>query len=409
MPDRQNAATALIILHVGKFFPPFRGGLELYLRDLVAALSGLGVSSAILVHQHDRSLLADEDRVDLGGQPVRLVRAGTWFTLMFAPISPAFPLHLRRLIATTRPDLLHLHLPNPSAFWALLLPSARRLPWLVHWHADVITASQGWPMKLMYALYRPFERAVLKRARAIIATSPPYLQSSQPLRPWSSKCHVVPLGLDPGRLPQNAGSEAANCSGDEPRAGLRVLAVGRMTYYKGFRYLLEAAAQFDTLRVDLVGDGDQAAELRTLAESLGLPDRVAFHGTVDEATLARLMSLCDCLCLPSIERTEAFGMVLLEAMWFGKATVVSDIEGSGMTWAVDHGATGLKVPPADTGALVAAFRQLDADRDALQAMGLRGRKKFDRLFEIGRSADAVLETYRAVLSHSIDRTDKAGT
>lgn len=402
MPDWQNAATALIILHVGKFFPPFRGGLELYLRDLVAALGALGVTSAILVHRHDRSVRAEEDAVALGGRPVRLVRAGTWFTLLFAPVSPAFPLLLRRLIATTRPDLLHLHLPNPSAFWALFLPSARRLPWLVHWHADVITTSQGWPMKLMYALYRPFERAVLKRARAIIATSPPYLESSQPLQPWRSKCRVVPLGRDPAGL---AGNDPLDAAGGEQRTGLRVLAVGRLTYYKGFSYLLEAAAQFDTLRVDLVGDGDRAAELRSLAQSLGLLDRVAFHGTVDDATLARLMSRCDCLCLPSIERTEAFGMVLLEAMSFGKATVVSDIQGSGMGWVVEHGVTGLKVPPADAGALAAAFEQLEADREALRAMGARGRERFGRLFEISRSADGVIETYRAVLSRPAATTD----
>ena len=56
------------------------------------------------------------------------------------------------------------------------------------------------------------------------------------------------------------------------------------------------------------------------------------------------MATCDCLCLPSIERTEAFGMVLLEAMFFGKATVIGDVKGSGMGWVVDDGITGLEIP-----------------------------------------------------------------
>jgi glycosyltransferase involved in cell wall biosynthesis len=397
----------LNILHVGKYFPPFRGGLELYLRDLVDAIGEVGVSSALLVHRHDRSVRTVDDTVVLGGRPVHVVRAGTWFTLLFAPVSPAFPLQLRRLIAWARPDLLHLHLPNPSAFWALLLPSARRLPWVVHWHADVITAAHGWPMKLAYALYRPFERAVLKRAQAIFVTSAAYLQSSQPLQPWKPKCRVVPLGLEAGRLRRAACTVAAERNEYQPRQGLRVLAVGRLTYYKGFHNLLQAAAQVDTLRVDLVGDGDQAADLRTLAESLHLRERVAFHGSVDESTLARLMSRCDCLCLPSIERTEAFGMVLLEAMSFGKATVVSDVEGSGMGWVVEHGVTGLKVPPADADALAAAFRRLDRDRKALQTMGVRGRAKFEQLFEIKRSAKGVVDTYKGVLSHTAPIADRA--
>ena len=84
----------------------------------------------------------------------------------------------------------------------------------------------------------------------------------------------------------------------------------------------------ENLQIALVGDGDQARELRSLARSLGLQNRVTFHGAAEDAKVAGLMARCDCLCLPSVERTEAFGMVLLEAMSFGKATVASDVPAS---------------------------------------------------------------------------------
>jgi len=371
------------------------------MRDLMVALDRRGVACAALVHRHDWSLTNRDEVVGLNGRTFRVVRAGTWIRLLFTPISPAFPLLLRRMIRDLRPDILHLHLPNPSAFWALFLPSARRIPWIVHWHADVITAAQGWLMQVAYALYRPLERTVLKRSAAIIATSPPYLETSKPLHPWQPKCRVVPLGLDERRLSTGAAmanapvASRANAEVIEP---LQILAVGRLTYYKGFRYLLEALAQNANLHLTLAGEGDQLHELGQLAATLGVEQRARFHGTAKDAELARLLTDCDCLCLPSIERTEAFGMVLLEAMSFGKAVVVSDVPGSGMGWVVDHGVTGLKVPPADPKSLADALRELADDRDWMVEMGKAGKDKFERMFEIDHAVEGIVDAYRAVLA-----------
>ena len=173
-----------------------------------------------------------------------------------------------------------------------------------------------------------------------------------------------------------------------------MLAVGRLTYYKGFRYLIEAAAQAPGTHINLVGHGDQADHLRALVTSLNLQDRVTFHGILSDVELVQQMSQCDCLCLPSIERTEAFGMVLLEAMYFGKATVISDVPGSGMGWIVDDGISGIKVPPADAGALAEAFTRLAANRDQMLDMGRQGKKKFDQQFEINHAIEGLVEIYQ---------------
>ena len=128
-----------------------------------------------------------------------------------------------------------------------------------------------------------------------------------------------------------------------------------------------------------------------------LQDRVTFHGSLTDGELARLMEKCDCLCLPSIERTEAFGLVLLEAMYFGKATVISDVPGSGMGWIVDDGVTGIKVRPRDAAALADAFVQLAENRDRLTEMGRRGKDKFEQEFEINRAVNGIIDTYRSVI------------
>jgi len=178
---------------------------------------------------------------------------------------------------------------------------------------------------------------------------------------------------------------------------LRVLAVGRQTYYKGFHFLIEAAAKTTGVHIGLVGHGEQAIELRSLVTSLGIRDKVRFHGVLSDAELVEQMQACDCLCLPSTERSEAFGMVLLEAMYFGKTTVVSDVPGSGMGWIVDHGVTGIKVQPADADALAAAFKALASDRDKLAEMGQNGKYKFDREFAIESAIEPVIRIYEEIM------------
>ena len=91
-------------------------------------------------------------------------------------------------------------------------------------------------------------------------------------------------------------------------------------------------------------------------------------------------------------------MVLLEAMHFGKPTIVSSVDGSGMSWVVEHGETGLHVAPGDTEGLADALRRLLAAGAGRVAMGRRGRDRFERLFHIDRSSAGVLEVYQAALT-----------
>lgn len=394
------------VLHIGKYFSPFSGGLENYMRDAMVALARRGIATLALVHQHRLSLKTSNETFSANGIEFSVTRTGLWARLLFTPISPAFVWHLRRIIKSDKPDVLHLHLPNPSVFWSLILPTARKLPWVVHWHSDVITSEQGLVMRFFYQLYRPFEQAVLNRAKVIIATSPPYRDSSLPLRNWLGKTSVVPLGMDMDRFPDiNSARDIAIDSSppspldtadpDDP-APLQVLAIGRLTYYKGFNYLVEAIARTQGVRLNLVGGGDQATQLKKLAATLEVEERVTFLGHLSDTELARQMESCDCLCLPSIERTEAFGMVLLEAMYYGKATVIGNVEGSGMGWVVDDSRTGIKVEPADTEALARALAHLSENRDAVVRLGQAGRRKFDEHFDINQSVEKLLEIYQQV-------------
>ena len=103
------------ILHVGKYYPPFAGGLENFVSDLISTHQAGGIRSEILVHQHPSSQhISLEENVQLG-----IERVPTYGTILYAPVSPYFPFALSRKIKLFRPDIIHLHLPNTSAFYWL--------------------------------------------------------------------------------------------------------------------------------------------------------------------------------------------------------------------------------------------------------------------------------------------------
>jgi len=389
------------VLHIGKFFPPHAGGIERSSADLCAALAGRGVRVAMLAHASP-----GDGTKQFSVDGIEVTLAACHGQLLYAPISPSFPLHLARLIDRFEPDLLHLHVPNVSAFWALLSPTARRLPWVVHWHSDIPVDVRHAGVRAMYALYRPWEQALLRRARAVIATSQPYLDASAALAPWREKVRVVPLGIPEADAPtsaarqsdgkgENAAHAAAETDAHWPTAGIRVLAVGRLSYYKGFDVLLRALAQLSDFSLLLVGSGECEGALRALARELGVDSRVRFSGAIDDATLATAYARAQIFCLPSIERSEAFGLVLLEAMRARLPLVASAIPGSGVGYVVADGETGLLVPPGDAEALAAALRRLGTDAGLGERFAAAGYARWQEEFTLDRCAQRVLELYRS--------------
>ncbi len=383
------------VLHIGKYYPPFAGGIEHFLADLLPALQMQGIAAAALVHDEQPRRRGQWATADTA---LPIYRAPCRGRLLYAPVSPRFPFWLVRAIREFRPDLLHLHLPNTSAFWALAIPAARRLPWIVHWHADVVASLLDRRLALAYRFYRPFEQRLLAASRAVIATSPPYLDASAALAPWRERCHIVPLGLDPNRIPAPEPAALARAEALWGDTRFRVLAIGRLTYYKGHDVLIRAAADLPDSRVLIVGTGERRARLETLIQTLGLGERVRLPGFQPEADLNALLARCDVLCLPSLERTEAFGLVLLEAMRFGKPVVVGDIPGSGAGWVVRQAGHGLLVPPGDPAKLAAALRELQRETVRRQTLGQAGATALRERFGIEPVAAAVAELYRRMLT-----------
>jgi glycosyltransferase involved in cell wall biosynthesis len=369
------------ILHLGKYYAPQRGGIERHTQALAEASVRTGDAACVLVHQAPGTWRRAQET--LHGVEVR--RVGCIAAPVYTPLSPGFPFELARALREFKPDLLHLHLPNPSCFAALASPAARRLPWIVHWHADVPPDAPDWRLRFAYRAYRPFEQALLARAHTVIATSQAYLDASLALAAWRAKVRVIPLGIDPSTA---AIPRPTLWSGD----GLRLLAVGRLGRYKGFDVLIEALAQVPDATLLLVGDGECAREWRALAAQRGLEPRIVFAGDVDDATLAAAYAAADAFVLPSRDRGEAFGLVLLEAMRAGLPIVASAIPGSGVGVVVADEQSGLLVPPGDIDALASAIRRLN-DAGLRARLGSAGRDRWANTFTLEATMPSVRTIY----------------
>lgn len=379
---------ALRVIHVGKFFPPYMGGMEVFLADLIVEQRRQGIDAHALVHG-----------APLPDDPPWVHRVPVQFNLVYAPMALGFRRALGQAIDRLKPDVLHLHMPNNSALWALTLPSARKVPWVVHWHSDVVVSNIKWSVALAYMLYRPFEQALLERAQQIFATSPPYLKASTALRPWVEKCDVVPLGINLRNPYGDSQAVQETSSFWRAETKFKLLSIGRLTYYKGFEILIQAVSEMPEVELLIVGSGELQEPLEDLIRRTtppGAQPATRLLGAVDEDQKHALLAQCDLFCLASRERTEAFGVVLLEAMQHSRPCLVTDLPGSGMPWVVLYAHCGLHVPFEDIEAWRSSIARLQHDSTLRHRLGKAGHKALHQHFSIGPCERATARHYRGI-------------
>ncbi len=345
------------ILHLYKDYYPVLGGIENHIRTVAEAQAGAGHEVTVLVcspvHRTTAALL----------NGVRVIKAGRLGTYASMPLSLAQP----RVLMRHHPDIIHLHAPYPlgeSANWIC----GRAPITIITYHADVVRQHR-W-----LRLYGPLFHRILKQAACVISTSPSYLSTSPWLRRIADKCRVVPLGVDCSRF----------APADHPRPpGATLLFVGRLRYYKGLDVLLRALPCVPEARLLVVGDGPMKSEWEQLACKLKCADRVHFCGEVSVEQLPSWYHHADVFVLPANSRAEAFGTVLLEAMAAGLPCITTEL-GTGTSWIVQHGNTGLVVPPHHPEALSEAIASLLADSVLRHRLGCAGRSRVQQYFTVER-------------------------
>lgn len=312
-----------------------------------------------------------------GDVPVRRMR--TYGVVAATPICP----ELFSVIREVKPDLVHIHHPHPLAMLAYLT-SRTSAPCVVSYHSDIVR------QRTLRHVIAPILTRTLARSAAILVASPQLIEESAVLRPFKHKCHLVPYGIDTSASSQ---VDATMTEELRRRYGSRiVLAVGRLTQYKGFDYLIRAMREVDATLI-VVGAGALRQPLEDVIAREGLGARVHLLGSVPD--VRPYYDACDVFVLPSTTPNEAFGIVQLEAMAAGKP-VVNTALASGVTFACPPDVAALTVEPRDSAALAGAITRLLADPALRTRLGEAGRARVAQEFPANLMSERTLEIYRAV-------------
>lgn len=424
------------ILHAAKYYPPqVFGGIETAVQAMCRGCMDKDVKIDLLVSQLKgrRSIEHTDGAV--------LYRAACAGKAASTPVSPDYIRLFRAL--SRKADIVQIHTPDPLADLALEM-SGYTGKVIVSWHSDIVR------QKHLKKLYGPMQRKMLERADRIICASEGVLNNSEDLAPFMDKCVIIPYSVPedtwnrstaylaeknksregrtlPGKGTVTGGNGASdNASGtDSVTAGdnvpdgssgtasymaprkvscekdgrpIRLLFVGRLVYYKGCSFLIEALGKLKShAEVRIIGTGPLEEDLKRQAREQGVSDRIEWTGMASPGMLEESYEWCDVFVFPSVEKSEAYGIVQMEAMAYGKPVINTWLQ-SGVPYVSRDGETGMTVEPGDPDALAAAIDTLAKDRDLRMKYGMAARKKCAEDYRQEVMAGRLYELYKDVLS-----------
>ncbi len=372
------------ILHVVSTYPPYRGGMGGVACHEVTQLAALGhtVHVATLARGDKRGVSIED------GVTVHRCRSQVPYGVTGLSVG------VIRLMFQ-RWDAVHIHAPffGVQELVAILMWLGWRPKRLVvTYHMDIV--AHGF-VKAIAAISRKFFLGTLvRRAQRIIVAADDYARSSWLKDHWGAiepKLALIPFGVDIRRYRPVA---------RPVHDGTLLLFLGvldRHHYFKGLGVLIRAMGRLRD-RMDwhlaVAGDGDLRSTYETMAREHGLDGRITFVGRVSDEEKARLYAESDAFVFPSADRSEAFGLVALEAQSSGTPVIASNLDA--VRTVVKDGETGLLVSPKDDMALAEAIAWMIEHPSEREAMGERARQRVEALFSWERHMKALEALYRTL-------------
>lgn len=356
------------ILNIYKtYFPDPPGGLQEAIRQICLTTSRVGIKNTIF------TLTPNLDQRIIEFPEAKVVREKSWWAPASCDISgPASLKTYGELIKRT--DVIHFFYPWPYAdLLNLLVPSKK--PKVLTYISDVVQ------QKFLNKLYAPLMWRTLHQMDVIVANCEAYAQTSPILSHPSirNKVRVIPLGIDESSYPTanqlipSTPYQLASLNSGEPY----FLFIGVHRYYKGLHTLIKASVNCNA-KVLIAGSGPKTMELKNLANQIGASN-VIFLGQVSDIEKMSLIAGCRALILPSHLRSEAYGMVLVEASIMGKPMISCEI-GTGTSFINLDGETGIVIPPESEEKLAESMQLLLNDAGLAARMGSLARKRYEENF-----------------------------
>jgi len=392
-----QSARPLRVLMTLTYYLPHISGLTLYTRRIAEGLAGRGVDVRLLTSRYDTKLPAAEN---IGG--VEVERSRVWLRLNKGVVMPGFL--WRCFQASHEADVVNLHLPQiEAAIVALYARLIARKPVYTTYHCD-LELPPGWARTVFTPLIKLSHLLTVLLSNRVICNSDDYVQGSRFLRHFRGR---ITISYPPcARLEANGAKPPLELSEGQKLIGF----VGRFAEEKGVEYIIEAIPRVLKTYPDAVfafaGEqntmGEQVYErLRPQIEALG--DQVRLLGILEEAELAAFYQRCDLLLLPSVNSTESFGMVQVEAMYGDVPVIAGDIPGVRVPVTVTG--MGKLVPPRDADALAEAIVEVLGHPDAYR----RSQADLETLFGVERALDNYESLFGAGIGVSRGDTEAASS
>lgn len=369
------------VLHVYKsYYPEDYGGVPQAIRHLVNGCADHGITAEVFTLSPN----ADDHPIQFEGH--RVTQARTVLEAASTPLSIDAFSKFRDIAPQC--DLIHYHYPYPFAD-LLGLFCGRSIPSIVTYHSDIVR------QRLLKYAYYPLQTAFLHSVDRIVCTSTNYMKTSPVLQQFIHKTEAVSLGLDQASLPK-ASPEALSRWTNHSHEPF-ILFLGALRNYKGIDTLIAAAKGFN-FKLVIAGAGKNLDQLKDIARKDGLTN-VDFVGRIDENDKAALLELCTALVLPSHLRSEAFGLVQLEAAMKQKPLICTEL-GTGTSYVNEHENTGLVIPPEDVDALRNAMNFMMYHPEVAKNMGLAAEARFKELFTAKKMCENYTRIYHEVVAQA---------
>jgi rhamnosyl/mannosyltransferase len=367
------------VLHVYRtYYPDPPGGVQEAIRQFSLSTSKEGVLNSVF------TLSANPQPKTVYIDGVEVIRKRSWASPASCDIGGASSF-AEFVAQAKRHDILQYHFPWPFAD-CLNLVAPKNKPKILVYHSDIVK------QKVLGKLYAPLMWHTLRDMDVIVATSPKYVETSPILSHPKviNKVRIIPLGINEESYPIE-GDETIFAKANIDQAEPYFLFLGVHRYYKGIHTLIEAA-RLTSAKIVIAGDGPFSGHLRSMVETYNLRN-VIFTGQVTSAEKVALFKGCRAFVLPSHLRSEAFGVVLIEAAMLGKPMITCEI-GTGTSYVNQHSKTGYVVAPESPGELSEAINVLQKDDLLAHEMGAAARDRYDQYFSGNILGRAYANLYR---------------
>lgn len=373
------------ILEVNKAYFPHTGGIETLVKQYSEELGKYNnIEIRTLVCRDGRGKTSSEK---ING--VKLIRAGSIGTYFSCPLSVSFIRLFRKMSANA--DIVHIHVPFPLADMALLL-SGYKGKVILSWHSDIVK------QKKLLTFYKPLLKYLLKRSDRILVATEGHIDGSEFLPEYRSKCRILPYGIIPEDYLNIETKPFLTEKATNPDC-IKIFFTGRLVYYKGVDILIKAFSKTGCdCELFISGTGMLENELKEKVRKYNIQERVHFLGFLPENQLKQAYADCDIFVLPSVARSEAFGIVQLEAMIYGKPVINTHLP-SGVPYVSIHGKTGITVQPENYRQLAKAIEILCKNKSLREKLGKSAK---DRVITLFNEKNIIENLYAIILDEVIE-------